>query len=227
MEAQLTLLHGQGFAPVLCTQVGSCLSSLPPWSSSLPPWSVLASPGTAPWHSFRAQGCQQDLHPPSCPLGRSQLTLPDVPRVRVQGGGGVASLTDWVYTAGRQGRGAGQSRWSTGQSSPRDSGAGTPTLPGRQQGCTHTGPRALPKLCLFHRTTEHPEQEGTHKHHPVQLLTLSRPPQHPQPVPESITQTVLELWQPWGHDHSLGSLFPLPVTLWGRNLFLIPNLSLP
>ena len=61
---------------------------------------------------------------------------------------------------------------------------------------------------------EYPEWGGTHKDHPVQPLFPHRHPNNPT-LCLSIVQTLLELWQPWGRAHSLGSLF---FTLWEKNL---------
>lgn len=53
------------------------------------------------------------------------------------------------------------------------------------------------------RVIKYPEVEGAHKDYQVQLLALNRTPQESHPVPENIVQIFLELWQVWGHDHSL------------------------
>lgn len=54
---------------------------------------------------------------------------------------------------------------------------------------------------MEYRITESAELEETHRDHRVQLLVLHRTSQQSHPVPESVVQMFLELWQPWGHDH--------------------------
>ena len=73
---------------------------------------------------------------------------------------------------------------------------------------------------------EYPELEGPMgimDPAPVPALT----PQQSQPVhPWELCQTLLELWQPWGCAHSLGSLFSSKHPL-GKSLSLISSLTLP
>ena len=61
----------------------------------------------------------------------------------------------------------------------------------------------------------------------VQPLALHSHPNNPTlGIPGSAVQTLLELWQPWGCAHSLGSLGSAQHPL-GKNLSLISNLTFP
>lgn len=217
---------GVCFAPLLCTWAG--LSCQTPGHS----WPALRQLHNIPLgHRAPSRTCHPSEVPP--------WPFPAQPDWCSQdgstGGGGIASPTEGLtpHLPSWKAEGAGRTvQVEHGAVLENSPVLGMLELelrpvPGRQQRCTHTGPRALGKLCLLHRITAHPEHEGTHMDHPVQPLTLSRTHQQPLPVPESMVQTLLQLWQPWGHDHSLGSPFHIPVTLWGGNLFLISDLSLP
>lgn len=84
--------------------------------------------------------------------------------------------------------------------------------PLRLTGCSCHSPEFIPALHLVCQA-----QSQDHKHaeldkdHPVQCLVLHRTPQQSPPVPGSIVQELLELWQPGSCDHSLFSahLYPL------------------
>ncbi|NWY39644.1 ASH1L methyltransferase, partial [Sylvia atricapilla] len=96
-------------------------------------------------------------------------------------------------------------------------GSSQPSVMAQLSECLHTGQK-----CSWKRengSTERPGSSGGVKSM-IQEQTLvgkdsersqsptpgRAQPQHSHPVPESVVQRLLELWQPWSHDHSLGSL---------------------
>lgn len=71
--------------------------------------------------------------------------------------------------------------------------------------CSGLTPADVPSAATYpveYRIMESAEVENTQRDHWVQFLVLHRTSQQSHPVPESIAQMFLELWQPWGHDCS-------------------------
>ena len=71
-------------------------------------------------------------------------------------------------------------------------------------------------LISFHRITEYPELEGSHKDHQVQHLAPCKTILNSNAMSESVVQMLLEFWQSGAVTAALVSLFQCLTVLWWR-----------
>lgn len=78
-----------------------------------------------------------------------------------------------------------------------------------------------------HSIIKYPELEDTNKGHQIQDLAPQRTTQNSNHMSESTVQMLLDFWQLCTVTTALGNHFPVPNHSLVKNLFLIPNLTLP
>lgn len=79
----------------------------------------------------------------------------------------------------------------------------------------------------FHSIIKYPELEETHKDHQIQDLAPQRTTQNSNHMSESTVQMLLDFWQFSTVTAALGNHFSVSNHSLVKNLFLIPNLTLP